>query len=156
MYFRFDFGKFYTMILKPRRPKLHIVKIPTQHQRVGPLLSSGDYYQRVNGALTLRNCSIKAPTINAKSVFLSIFYKDPPFFNEVITDWAVYKQSRLEKTLRFFVVLQSMVENTIFVAWPVQKLVTTTIEKFEDIFQTEPLILLALWLYLLTLLVMYC
>ena len=41
--FTIDDRKVSSHILQPGRPKLHIVKIPTQHQRVGPLLSSGDY-----------------------------------------------------------------------------------------------------------------
>ena len=37
-----DDRKVLSYILQPGRSKLHFVKIPTQHQSVGPLLSSGD------------------------------------------------------------------------------------------------------------------
>ena len=40
--FTIDNRKVSSHVLQPGRPKLHIVKIPTQHQRVGPLLSSGE------------------------------------------------------------------------------------------------------------------
>ena len=40
--FTIDDRKVSSHILQPGRSKQHIVKIPTQHQRVGPLLSSGE------------------------------------------------------------------------------------------------------------------